>query len=324
MKKKKVILIIALLLVLIAGAGIFLISRADYEQLSGWEREIYSAINRQKIIDSRFIGKVSDENWTPETVYRLEDTIVLQKEEGRDFRVMVIGDLHMSDYSETYMNAVLANRNFYYIKRMARELKPDLIVLSGDIFCEDGNSNYHSIHRLTSYMDSLEIPWAAVLGDHEDLANCDRNYVADVMMSGKYCVMKKGDPEMGVGNYVVNVCDKDGTLLHSLILMDTHHWSTEGGNLWENQLEWYRWAVEGALQEARKLVESTVITHIPCAQYDYAYNEAWDTEKNTWKDGYEAFGYNGEDPCIERDASGAPVDNGFFALIKELGSTKNL
>ena len=68
---------------------------------------------------------------------------------------------------------------------------------------------------------------------------------------------------------------------------------------------------------------SSVILHVPFSQYEYAYNEAWDAEKNTWKDGSGAFGLKMESICCQRDENGTPVDSGFFAAMQEVGTTTN-
>lgn len=186
---------------------------------------------------------------------------------------------------------------------MVEQHQPDLITISGDIFCTD--STIWSAMQLTELLDSLQIPWAPVFGNHDDGGNCDLNYLADVMMKGEYCLMKKGDPSIGVGNYIVNICEGN-EVVHSLIMMDTH---TDG--LWKKQIDWYRWAAAGAN------TSSTVIMHIPIVQYQQAYDAAWDGEG--WREGYDAFGERKEAICPEPGE-----DTGFFAAVKQVGLTTDI
>ena len=315
MKKKLIFPALALVLAAACAATVLVIGSQDYDSLSGWQKGLHAFLHRQELLNTEFQGTVSDYVWSEETPYRLEDHAVLQKEPGKDLVVMNVTDIHLSDFTQ---DAVTNNRNLENIRRQAQELQPDLITISGDLFWTEmtDGSVYHSVHRLTEFMDSLGIPWAPVFGNHDDEGNCDKNYLAEVMMESELCLMQKGDPSMGVGNYIINVVEGD-QIVHSIILFDSHN-----GNLWDNQLAWYRWAIEGVSSLAGKTVTSSVIQHVPFAQYVYAYEEAWDGDG--WKEGYGAFGRKGEDSCCETDENGDPVDNGFFALIKELGSTTNV
>ena len=313
---KKKLILLALILALLIGyvVTVLVVGSSDYDTLHGWQKGLHAILHREELLNTEFKGTASDYVWSETDEYRLEDHVVIQKDPNKDFVIMNVTDIHMSDFTQ---DAVTNNRNLENIRRKAKELQPDLITLSGDLFwtqMTDG-SVYHSVHRLTEFMDSLGIPWAPVFGNHDDEGNCDKNYLAEVMMEGKYCVMQKGDASMGVGNYIVNVCEGD-KIVHSVILFDSHN-----GNLWDNQLGWYRWAIEG-VKTLGGDVKSSVVLHVPFAQYVYAYEEAWNGEG--WKDGYAAFGRKGEDTCCETDDDDKPIDNGFFALIKELDSTTNV
>jgi len=304
MKKTYILIAVALLLV-IACVATMLLSNPGLAN---------AIVNREKIQNTKYEGAVSDYTWSEDIPYHLEDHAVIQKDPNKDFVVMNVADIHLADYSQ---DAVTNIRNLDNIRRMAEELKPDLIVLSGDNvwgMMKEG-STFYSIHRLTEFMDSLGIPWAPIFGNHDAEGNCDANYLAEVMMESDLCLMQKGDASMGVGNYIVNVCEGE-RIVHSIILFDSHN-----GNLWDNQVEWYKWAISGVTSLSDEKVTSSVFMHVPFAQYVYAYEEAWDG--SGWKEGYDAFGFKREEFTGETDDNDEPVDNGFFAAIQELGSTTN-
>ena len=306
MKKSYILIAVALALV-IASVATMLLSNPGLAN---------AIINREKIQNTKYEGAVSDYTWSEDLPYRLEEHAVIQKDPNKDFVVMNVADIHLADYSQ---DAVTNIRNFDNIRRMAEELQPDLIVLSGDNvwgMMKEGSTVY-AIHRLTAFMDSLGIPWAPIFGNHDAEGNCDANYLAEVMMKSEYCVMQKGDPSMGVGNYIVNVCEGE-KIVHSIILMDSH----SNGIIGQDQQTWYAWAVEGIQDIAGESVTSSVFMHIPIAQYAYAYDEAWDGEG--WKDGYDAFGFKREEYTGATDENDVPVDLGLFALIKAFGSTTNV
>jgi hypothetical protein len=135
---------------------------------------------------------------------------------------------------------------------------------------------------------------------------------------------------MGYGNYILNITE-NGKTIHTLFMMDTHSnrnyklndgtvLENEYDHLWPTQMKWYRWAVNGIAAMEGKTVESTVFMHIPVYQYRTAWAEAWNESKQAYNTEYAetSFGVNKEAVCS------APVDNGFFDLCKELGSTTNM
>lgn len=314
MKKSYILIAVAAILVITCAATVLGAGSGSYEEKSGWQRAVYALIHRDEIINTKYVGTVSDYVWSPDLNYRVEDRAVVQKNPNKDFVIMNVTDLHLSDYTQ---DAVTNIRNLENIRRMAEELQPDLITLSGDLVwtqMKEGSVVY-SAHRLTEFMDSLGISWAPIFGNHDFEGNCDLNYLADIMMQGQFCVMQKGDVSMGVGNYVVNICEGE-KLIHSVILMDSH----SDGALSEKQVQWFRWAVEGASMESGNQVSSSLILHIPVAQYRYAYTAAWDKENGCWRDGYESFGGKREEILCHTDENDDPVDSGIFDVMKEVGT----
>ncbi len=289
---------------------------ADYIGSTGLKEAIDALKNKNDIMNSQFIGEVSDYKWNENIEYSIDDTVVLKKEKDKDFTVLNLTDMHFADYD---IRAFMAISTTAKIKTLVAEVKPDLITVTGDIVCSD--STYYAIRRFTDLMESFGIPWAPVFGNHDDEANCDSNFLADVMMSAPNCVMQKGDAEMGVGNYIINIAEEndDGSLkvVESIIMMDSHNSQAN-----EKQVAWYKWASDGINKLTDNTAEISLMFHIPLPEYQYAYDLAWDSDKNEWKDGYEAYGENNEKICCERDENGNPKQRGFFNVIKESGTTK--
>ena len=299
--KKKYSILMALFVVLVLAVTAFGlgISRGDFETMTGWRQVAYAVFNRTKLENTDFVGNVSTDTWSENDDYCLDNTVVLTKEAGKDFVVLNLTDIHMADFD--YYGSYNV-RLFAHIRALVEENQPDMITITGDLFSSD--SCVLSVHQLTELMDALSIPWAPIFGNHDDGGNCDKNYLADVMMQSKYCLLQKGDPAMGVGNYIINICE-DNAIVHSLLMMDSH-----GDGLHENQIAWYRWAALGVN------APSSVLLHIPLAEYELAYEAAWDG--NGWKDGFDAFGGIKESICTE---GGSP---GFFAAVQDVGLTKNV
>lgn len=263
-------------------------------------------------------------DWTLEEVFDEDDYIELEKTPGEDFVVLNLADIQLSDEN------VFADEGTYSLELITKLVEahdPDLITLSGDNAW--GPVSYMEV---VSWIDSFGIPWAPVMGNHDGEGCISEFWAAYQLYEAENCLFEFGPKDMGYGNYIINVTEND-KIVHTFFMMDTHdsaEYTLEDGtyidgydHLWENQLLWYEWAVNGIEDLAGRKVESTVIMHIPVQEYI----DAWEMVSITNEDGTSkinpafasiATGQKGEDCC-----PGA-VNNGFFALVKELGSTKTI
>ncbi len=263
-------------------------------------------------------------NWTLEEVFDEDDYIELKKTPGEDFVVLNLADIQLGDEN------VFAKEGTYSLELITKLIEandPDLITLSGDNAW--GPVSYMEV---VSWLDSFGIPWAPVMGNHDGEGCISEFWAAYQLYEAENCLFEFGPKDMGYGNYIINVTE-NGNIIHTFFMMDTHdsaEFTLEDGtvvegydHLWENQLLWYEWAVKGIEDLAGHKVESTAIMHIPV----YEYIEAWEKVSITNPDGTNklnpqfakiAAGQKGEDCCP------APVNNGFFELCKDLGSTKTI
>lgn len=288
-------------------------ANSDYEKMTSLKESLHVLFNKKEICSVYHTGETENETWSPDDEYSLENTVVIQKEDGRDFKILNLSDTHYSDYGYRAFYSVF-NENT--IKRMVNNAKPDLIVITGDIVCGDDNSTYYSIRRFTDLMESFGIPWAPIFGNHDDESNCDLNYLADIMMTSPHCLMKKGDASMGVGNYIINIAEGE-RIVESLVFMDSHHSMPN-----KRQNEWFKWAADGINRLTDNGAEISVFMHIPLPEYQYAYDAAWNASSKKWNDGYNAYGELHEKICCARDGEGNPVPCELFGLMKESGTTK--
>ena len=264
-----------------------------------------------------FIDK-NYEDWSEEQEFTADYAVTLEKDPDKDFVVLNFSDVQLSSAEVYGEYGAIAEAT---IDKAIKEVQPDLITLTGDnAWCKMGYI------RLVQVIDSYGIPWAAVMGNHDgdNGETVYENWCAEQVVSAKNSVFKFGPKDMGVGNYIINVTE-NGEIIHSIYMVDTHT-NTDlpcGGydHLWDNQLKWYEWAVKGTNALAGKTVESSIFFHIPCIQYRTAWAEAqYNAETGEYDNpAYaDSFGYNTEGICSPE------YDSGFFALVKELGSTKNM
>lgn len=230
----------------------------------------------------------------------------IKKEFDKEFVILNLTDNHFSDYDIRMPFAVEAAG---VIKKLVSEVKPDLITVTGDIVC--GKSSYSSIRYFTDMMESFQVFWAPVFGNHDDETNCDLNYLADIMMKSPHCLFAKGDPLMGVGNYIIDIAKPDGETVERLYMIDSQHSQPDYA-----QMEWFN---SNAKDSAAK--ESSVFMHIPLPDYQLAFEDATD-ENGKWKNGYDVIGENHEKICCERDNKGNPVFRGFFEILSKTDGLK--
>ncbi|MBQ7580578.1 MAG: metallophosphoesterase [Clostridia bacterium] len=280
--------------------------------LSGRSEVLDAYKNMDEITATKYIGKVSDYVWNANDEFNINDTVTVKKEKGKDFVVLSISDVHFADYEAKKVAESM--HEISTIKHLVRTVKPDLILLLGDIVCK--SSTVHSIRRITDLFESFGVPWAPIFGNHDDEGNCDLNYLADVMMSGKHCLMQKGDPSMGVGNYIVNVAEDngDGTekIVESFIFMDSHK-----GTVYDNQIEWYRWAANGINACTNGEAEISLVEHIPLPEYQYAIDSLEVNSKTGVIKGDGAYGEVHEEiACHRTYPEREVVQHGVFDAVK--------
>ncbi|MCR5042315.1 MAG: metallophosphoesterase [Clostridia bacterium] len=267
------------------------------------------------------------EKWSADAEFTRDYAVELEKDPDRDFVVLNLADIQLGDEQFEETGALVKAQT----DRMISELKPDLITLSGD-----NAVSFLAYMDLVKWIDSYGIPWAPVMGNHDGQGCPSEFWCAYDFTMGKNCLFKFGPADMGYGNYVINITE-NGEIIHTLFMMDTHSDIEEDGNIngekgsgydhfWKGQFDWYSWAVDGIKTIAGRTVESSIIIHIPLYEYRDAYAEA--TGGANWNENHDlpfvgeyaetSFGAMHEGICC------APQNNGFFDLMLEKGSTKNV
>lgn len=239
---------------------------------------------------------------TTEEIVRTEDTV---------YSVLQITDVHILNDEKKDEKA------FRDITKMVDAAKPDLIVVTGDITSEADNLT--AIKTFGAFMETLEIPWAFVYGNHDAEGDADKDAIDEYLLSLEYCVYERGDPAItGHGNYYRNVTDASGKPIMTLFMMDSNMYDEANGgydHFHEDQIEWYKNTVQSIAEEtngdASKVVPSLAFFHIPMQEFKTAYDAAK-------KDGGKLFGYRFEDECPPTQ------DDQMFETMVELGSTKGV
>ena len=215
------------------------------------------------------------------------------------FKILQLTDMHFINASITGdgVKTNLSLRDEWAmtcVRTVIEESQPDLIMVTGDsvfnldvadFFLHYGNDNEASFKKFADFIDSFNIPWAFIFGNHDEEGSlktimkedkeATKKELSSYLLSDniKNCLYVDGPDNIdGVGNYIINVENADGSLNNSLVMFDSG--SYLGEDQWhyecvhDNQLDWY----EKAIKHIRHLyktkdVKSIVFQHIPFNEY---------------------------------------------------------
>ena len=263
----------------------------------------------------------------------------LKKTPEKPFLVLNLSDPQLGDgeWAEGHKNRRILEHT---VRTLVDRVKPDLITVSGDLSWAGSD---HAYDMLADFLDSFEIPWAPVWGNHDNQNGPEYiDTVADRYLTHKYCIYEKGDPSIGNGNYVI-ANEEEGRIVSAVLMIDSHDrapFTDADGNeqiawarLTEPQMEWYK----DQIAALRKMGcdDTSIIMHIPFYAYNAAAQAAYknydEAARKTWKPETAVPGADCWNPGYE-DALGVQyegigsygIDDGVFEIVRDLGSTKHV
>ena len=260
---------------------------------------------------STFKGKETMSLWSYLDKDDIDKTVKVEKGEG-DYKILNLTDVQFSDGLDVFGK----DKNVYQtIDKLVEQTQPDLITITGDIVWT--KFYRHSVKTFINYMESLNIKWAPVLGNHDGEGNGDRLWLAEQFSKAKNCLFVNGPSNLsGVGNYIINIME-NGKIAHSLYMMDSHSSGKWLGYdyIKMDQMAWYMWGVNGANEyNGDKIVNNSLFFHIALPEFADAY-KYWE---ESGFDSAIGFGSKNEDVCASKHNSG------FFDIIKSTNSTQNI
>lgn len=157
---------------------------------------------------------------------------VLQAPKDREFKILQLSDTQIIDSSqcrtpreESFMIENHPNnvdeKVFSYIREVVSKTKPDLIVITGDIIYGRFDDSGIQQQALISTMESLNIPWCPVFGNHDNETAKGINWQCEQYENATNCLFKRGKIELSKGNYTVGIV-RDGKFERILYLMNSN------------------------------------------------------------------------------------------------------
>lgn len=212
-----------------------------------------------------------------------EETFSLTIPRDRDFRILQLTDLHLGFGFLSRRKDKLA---LDAVKKLIETSKPDLIVLTGDsifpFFPRAGTiNNRKQAKRLMAFLDSFEIPYTLVFGNHDcELGStCNKEELAELYKQGAYCIFSEGRKDLtGVGNFLIELVDASGKVLLPLVMLDSNMYG-EGGwffsgfdHIRDDQVDWCMERLQ-ALRQDDPDIKAMAFFHMPLREFKEAYEK---------------------------------------------------
>ncbi|KAI9093963.1 hypothetical protein K1719_026961 [Acacia pycnantha] len=249
------------------------------------------------------------------------------------YKILQVADMHFANGKSTHCLDVLRSQyascsdlnTTAFIRRMILAEKPDLIVFTGDnIFGKDCDDPAKSMDAAFAPAVESNIPWVAVLGNHDQEGSLSRERVMKHIVGLKNTLSKLNPPDVnfidGFGSYNLEVHGVENAELGNksvlnLYLLDSGDYSTVpfiSGYGWikPSQQLWYQRTSE-KLQRAYKdgpvpqktAAPGIAYFHIPLPEY--------------------ARFHPSDITGVKQESIGsASVNSGFFTTLVETGDVK--
>lgn len=270
------------------------------------------------------MGKKHIEVWSAGQDFDLSSIQAVEKAPGEDFKILLLTD------TQLWMNPADNQECYDQIARLVEKTGPDMMATVGDNV--SGVTSRFLIKEWIKVMDSFQIPWTAVFGNHDpEIPMTTLNWQGDQLMESEYSLFQKGPSNLyGCGNYAVNITE-NGTPVYTLFMLDNgryYEYLDENGEPYTSeiymgyeQITWYEWNVKGIAQAVGHTVPSMTFSHFALPEMSETieevgiYNEADGSYTIPQEYGFGKCAYL--PGC-------SPVDSGFFDKCVELGSTTHI
>ncbi|KAE9593601.1 hypothetical protein Lal_00036313 [Lupinus albus] len=250
-----------------------------------------------------------------------------------EFKILQIADMHYANGKTTHCLDVFYSQyhscsdlnTTLFIQRMILSENPNLIVFTGDnIYGFDSSDPAKSLDVAFAPAIASNIPWVAVLGNHDQEGSLSREGVMKYIVGMKNTLSKVNPQEVnlidGFGNYNLEVEGVEGTAFENksvlnLYFLDSGDYSKVPfihgyGWIKPSQQLWFQQTSEKLQEEYKKgplpqkePAPGLAYFHIPLPEYN----------------SFDKSNFRG----VKQESIGSPsVNSGFFTTLVEVGDVK--
>ena len=157
--------------------------------------------------------RIVSESYSPNGI----PDFIIEVEETKDPVVLQLTDTQIIDATqERYASRLGADSEAYwgkdkleercygYIRETIMKTNPDLILITGDVIYGEFDDAGTSLRSFVEFMDSFEIPWAPVFGNHDNESAKGADWQCEQFEQAEYCLFKQRELT-GNGNYTVGI-----------------------------------------------------------------------------------------------------------------------
>ncbi|KAI4329003.1 hypothetical protein L6164_021310 [Bauhinia variegata] len=250
-----------------------------------------------------------------------------------EFKILQVADMHFADGKTTRCLDVLPSQypsctdlnTTAFVERMILAEKPNLIVFTGDnIFGFDATDAAKSMDAAFAPAIASNIPWVAVLGNHDQESTLSREGVMKHVAGMKNTLSKVNPSEVhiidGFGNYNLEVEGVEGTVFENksvlnLYFLDSGDYSTVPsiyGYDWikPSQQLWFQ---RTSLRLRKEYMHEPVPQKTPAPGLVYFHIPLPE---------YASFDKSNFTGVRQEGISSASVNSGFFTTLVEAGDVK--
>lgn len=254
---------------------------------------------------------------------------------GRDIRILQLSDLQSTQldadeicrdkrYKAPYRTDA-QSLLWRYVDEAVTTTQPDLIVLGGDNVQGIFDDNGRDWLTLCEHMDSFEVPWTVVFGNHDRESLFGVDLQVQYLKNSRYCLFAS-QPVSGTSNYTVAV--RQGNVYRYVLWMvDTHgsdsQWSAEHPDIISekgvrlDQLWWMKNTAAAITHDLGQPLPSLVFMHI-------APKQVANLVKKKYPDEYNQFPftpYLDGDFGVATEKIGGVGSDWMLDVAKEIGCT---
>lgn len=175
----------------------------------------------------------------PLLMLNAEDRVDLKFGTDHRFRIVQFTDIH---YKVNNPNSTKALQG---LANILDQVKPDLVFFTGDIVVDE--KMQQAWDEVLDLVTGRKIPWALVLGNHDDEHGSSRARIMAYITSKPFCYASSGPADVkGVGNYFLRIKNSDGTKTAAILYgLDSNAYcknveNESYGYFDFSQVNWYR------------------------------------------------------------------------------------